>query len=211
MSYQAIPVGYSQMPPQSPSPYPEPNNYPAPQINYAQYSNVEQVHHRGVHQPDANTLYVSTGCCFKIFPIIFLIFGLGLSPACLYADNVIGAIAGTVVGVLFIAISIIMMFIGYYSVYFYLGDNTLTVTKKALCGRKVTLFGPGQLVSIELKHDITYTGRDNLNNYQLDIISVGGATDTVFRVGQNSPLFTYEEIGYFNYVINTHIQTRMRI
>ena len=50
-----------------------------------------------------------------------------------------------------------------------------------------------------------------MHNYQLDITTSDNSVSTVFRVGQNTRLFTLEEIDYFNYVVNFHIQTKMRI
>ena len=50
-----------------------------------------------------------------------------------------------------------------------------------------------------------------MHNYQLDIVTSDNSVSQVFRVGQNSPMFTPEEMDYFNYVINFHIQTKMRI
>ena len=97
-----------------------------------------------------------------------------------------------------------------------MGVNDLTVTKKSLCGRNTTTYGPGELISIELSHYTTHKSgrklktRKTMHNYQLDIVTTSG-NERVFKVAQNSVLFTYEEIGYFNYVLNFHIQTRMRI
>ena len=71
---------------------------------------------------------------------------------------------------------------------------------------------PGELVNIEMTHDITYNnkGRGTFN-YQLNINTANSGTDIAFRVGQSSRLFTMEEIGYFNYVINFHILNNMRV
>ena len=182
-----------------------------PQIDYKKYTNVSQVHHRGIHQPDTNSIYVSTGCCFKIFPIIFLIFGVGFASLIIFVHE-IGGYIGSAMGFLFIFISICMMFKGYYSVYFYMGPNTLTVTKKALCGKSTRVYMAGELVNIEMTHDITYNTKGGaIFNYQLNINSTNSGTDIAFRVGQSSPLFTMEEIGYFNYVINFHILNNMRV
>ena len=41
-----------------------------------------------------------------------------------------------------------MMFRGWHSFYFLLGPNNLTVTKKAVCGRSTTIYGPGEIISI---------------------------------------------------------------
>ena len=105
---------------------------------------------------------------------------------------------------------------GYHSVYFVMGPNNLTVSKKALCGRSTTIYGPGEIISIELRHYTKHkTGRKlktrkTIHHYQLDIFKASG-NEIVFNVGQNGILFTNEEIGYFNYILNFQIQTKMII
>ena len=49
-----------------------------------------------------------------------------------------------------------------------------------------------------------------MHKYQLDITTNDGVNN-VFKVEQNTRLFTQEEMDYFNYVLNFHIQTKMRI
>ena len=169
----------------------------------------DQVHHKGVHQPDANNIYISTGCCFKIMPIIFFIFGAVFSCMFLFAEG-IGGIIGTVFGVIFVLISFCMMCKGYYSVYFTMGPNNLTVTKKALCGRSTRVYLPGELISVELTHDILPTRDGRTFNYQLNINTTNSGTDIAFRVGQSSPIFTMEEIGYFNFKITNFLHGKYR-
>lgn len=211
----------NQIPPQGNNMYPQNQmNYqsiPIPQnpgINYEQISNVNQVNHQNIYQTDSGSLYLSLGCCFKIFPIIFFVLGLGLIPLFTVVKGNNGYIV-TAIGVVFILVSLYMMFRGYYTVYFYMGINDLTVTKKALCGKNTVVYGPGELISIELSHDVTHRRKKgkkrNMHNYQLDIETTNNGVNTVFRVGQSTKLFTDEEIGYFNYIINLHIQTKMRI
>ena len=105
-------------------------------------------------------------------------------------------------GAVFFLCGIYMMFRGYHSVYFLMGPNILTVSKKAVCGRSTTIYGPGEIISIELSHYTTHKSgrkfktRKTMHHYQLDIFKVSG-NERVFKVGQNRVLFTSEEIGYF--------------
>ena len=48
-----------------------------------------------------------------------------------------------------------------------------------------------------------------MHKYILTIVKNNKETEIVFDIGQNKPLFTVEEIGYFNYIINNHIQNKM--
>ena len=234
LAYSNNPINYQnhyQLPITSPGNIPLPMNNMYPQnpmynqqnvipqnaaIDFQHITNVNQIAHINMVQPDVGSLYISLGCCIKIFPIIFLILGLGIIPLFVVVKGNNGYICSAI-GALFVIVSIVMMIKGYHTVFFLMGVNDLTVTKKALCRTETTVYGPGELLSIELSHDITHrTSRKSrrmrkIHNYQLDIVTSDNSVSQVFRVGQSSPMFTPEEIDYFNYVINFHIQTKMRI
>ena len=212
---QIMQPGY---PNQQVSPY---NGYPQtpmpnPQIDYSLIASINQLQHQSIYQEENNTLFITLGTCYKVFPFIFLILGLGMIPVGFLLVKNNNKYIVIALGAIFFLGSIIMMCRGYHSVYFFLGVNDLTVTKKSLCGRNTTIYGPGELISIELSHYTTHKSgrklktRKTMHNYQLDIVTTSG-NERVFKVAQNKVLFTYEEIGYFNYVLNSHIQTRMRI
>lgn len=189
---------------------------PTPQIDYSLIASINQLQHQSIFEAEQNTLFITLGCCYKVFPFIFLIVGLACIPfGFIFVKNnnkyiVIG------LGAVFFICAIIMMFRGYHSVYFLMGPNNLTVSKKAVCGTSTTIYEPGEIISIELSHYTTHKSarksrrRKTMHHYQLDIVTPSG-NERVFKVGQNSVLFTYEEIEYFNYIINFHIQTKMRI
>lgn len=209
-----LPMNNINMYPQNPM-YNQQNVIPQnAAIDFQHITNVNQIAHINMVQPDVGSLYLSLGCCFKVMPIIFLILGLGIIPLFLVVKGNNGYIC-TAIGALFVIASIIMMIKGYHTVFFLMGVNDLTVTKKALCRTDTTVYGPGDLLSIELSHDITHKTnkgrRRTIHNYQLDIVTSDNSVSQVFRVGQSSRMFTPEEIDYFNYVINFHIQTKMRI
>ena len=189
---------------------------PMPQIDYSLIASINQLQHQSIFEEEQNVLFITLGSCYKVFPFIFLIIGAACIPlGIIYVKGtnkyiIIG------LGAVFLLGAIFMVFRGWHSVYFLLGPNNLTVTKKAVCGRSTTIYGPGQIISIELSHYTTYKSgrksrtRKRYNNYQLDITTPSG-NDRVFKVSQRDVLFTYEEMGYFNYAINFHIQTKMAI
>ena len=54
---------------------------------------------------------------------------------------------------------------------------------------------------------------EQLYKYKIDFtLNNNGTTSQVsyFKEANNSQIYTLEEIGYFNYVMNKHIQTKMR-
>ena len=115
---------------------------PMPQIDYSLIASINQLQHQSIFEAEQNTLFITIGTCYKIFPFIFLIIGLACIPfGFIYVKNnnkyiVIG------LGAVFFICAIFMMFRGYHSVYFLMGPNNLTVRKKAVCGRSTTIYGP---------------------------------------------------------------------
>ena len=91
-----------------------------------------------------------------------------------------------------------------------LGPNNLTVIKRATCYKKSTIYKPGELERI----DFTYRKRgehETENYYVLQVITKSGKDDTIFDVGTSLVLFTLDEIEFFSNVVNTHIQTKMKV
>ena len=195
---QICPQGYNQ---------PQQLNQPIQiqEINYANYTNVNQFNSKNIHQIDSNNIYLSLGCCFKIVPIIFFLVGLAAALSA-FAHGFGGYIACGI-GVIFLIISIVWGCKNYYSVYFTMGDSALIMVKKSLLRRKTKVFRFGELHSIELKEIKAKGGR---MHYLLDVTYTNMRTETEFHEQSGVPLFTHEEMGFFNYIINRHIQTKMR-
>ena len=95
------------------------------EINYANYTNVNQVHHEGIHQIDSNNIYLSLGCCFKVIPIItfFIGFAAIFSVFSYHFEGYIACGAG----IIFFITSIVCGCKNYYSVYFTMGNSALTM------------------------------------------------------------------------------------
>ena len=182
------------------------------QYQYQDYQNITQIPHKGIYQTDANTFYISTGCCFKLFPFIFFFAGCGVF-AISFSSNAQNIVIARVFGVIFALIGVFLFFKMYNNIYFIMGPNTLTVMKKALCGKQTKIYNPGELQRIEFNYNFGYNSgsKGRSHNYSLVIVQSDGKTDNIFTIGSSSKVFTTEEIGYFLYYINTHIQTNMRV
>ena len=95
------------------------------------------------------------------------------------------------------------------SINFILGPSYITVEEIG-CYKKVTNYQPGQLLKIEL---ICQPSNYCNSNYLYRIIFKmrnNDAKDKYFlEIYSKNQIYTPEEIGYFNYVMNHHIQTKM--
>ena len=84
--------------------------------------------------------------------------------------------------------------------------------KKALFRKKILIYNPGELLRIELNYVYSLkSGRPEglFHKYSLVIVLTNGKTDNIFTIESGSTVFTNEEIEYFLYYINAHIQTKM--
>ena len=193
--------------------YPQMGGVPQPitQYNnaYQQYTNINQINHKGISQVDENTFYITTGCCFKLFPYIFTLFGLGFIALWIIVDNFIPGIFG----IIFTLLGICMFFNLYNNIYFVMGPNSLTVMKKAACRKKTNIYNAGELQRVEFNYNYSSKSYDSnpTHNYKLVVFPTNGKEDNIFEVGSSSRVFTSEEIEYFLYYINNHIQTKMRV
>ena len=205
--------------------YPQ-NNYPpqaggviiptqsAYNAKYENYKNISQINHKGIYQPDENTFYISTGFCFKLFPFIFAIMGVFFMLVPLMDPKGTGGniYMASAAGVIFFIVGVSLFFLMYNDIYFIMGPNTLTIMKKALCRKKILIYNPGELLRIELNYAYTRRRgrrRSHSHKYSLVIVPKNGKADNIFTIGSSSRFFTNEEIEYFIYFINAHIQTKM--
>ena len=210
---QGIPV--NNYPPQ----IQDPNNaplyvqpvVPVYQTQYQNYTNISEIPHKGVYQIDENTFYISTGCCFKIFPFIFFIVGVGVGAIYIIAHSFWLLIFGSI----FATAGFFMFFKMYNSIYFVMGPNTLTIVKKATCGKQTKIYNPGELARVDFTYDYSYDsssdGGGYMHHYNLIVVPTNASPDTIFSIGSSSRVFTPEEMGFFLYYINIHIQTKMRV
>ena len=186
------------------------NKYIPPVLDtqYQKYSNISQIPHKGISQPKPNTFYVSTGCCLRITAIILFLIGAGLI---VFPFIIKAAFITILPGLFFLLMSLCWCF-GVFNAYFIMGPNNLKVIKKSMLWRKTMIYNPGELLEVNFSHKYSYDYKKRSNNYSygLSVNKSNGKTDFIFSIGSNSVMFTDEEIDYFLYHINTHIQTKMR-
>ena len=188
-------------------------NQPVYKDEYKNYANIRQINHKGIYQTDENTFYISTGCCFKLFPYIFTCVGLFLMSLPITNIGEGNMYIAAIIGIIFFVAGISLFCVMYNNIYFIMGPNTLTVMKKATCRKKATIYNPGEIQRVEFNYEYSYRGSDEgyMHRYNLIIVPTNGKIEHIFNIGSSSRVFTTEEIDYFLYYINTHIQTKMRV
>ena len=194
------------------------NNTPQTEMN--KYKNISEIPHKHIYQTDSNTFYIkiSTDCCLVIFPLLFIFIGIGVFVFyffLLFSGNE-SSIIILVVGVGFIICGIYLSCTLYYSIFFIMEPNSLKIGKKSVCGKKIKIYNIGELERVDFTYKYSleknYEEFDAyVHRYILMIIETKGKTDTILNRGWLNEFYTKEEIDYFLYHINNHIQNNMKM
>ena len=196
------------------------NNYPLqptalnvqkvpPNQLHKSYSLIE---HKGILQTEKNTFYITEGSCDKFIPFMPLIVALFLILFGILNENFVVLI----LALLFIIFSIIGCFTHIHSTFIVLDPTTLTIIKKALCNTKTTIYNTGELEKITFT-ETKVKGRSRSGRrqgpgykYECTLVSKSGSVNLVFNTLAGDRIFTSDEIEYFLYTVNTHIQITTR-
>ena len=192
------------------------NNYPGqtggmfiqpPQnnINYENIKNIGEIPHLLFTQPDDNTFLISSKG-FLITPIImicaslpFFIIPIVVGDPVMYIMFFFASLA--------VLISICSCINTEISIYFILGQNNITVVKNTVCKKKNIFYNSGELLRVECQQNFRKRKKGLRLVYEIVFITTKGP-EKIYGVNSASS-FTPNEIGYFLYVVNKHIQTKM--
>ena len=186
---------------------------PAQPVNndYKNYNNISQIPHKNVFQPDANTFYISIRGCSKVMPFIFAAIGIMFFILITQSNSSDIRNFLVILGVLFMLISLLAFCRMFNYIFFILGPNNLTIKRKAFLGRKTKIYSPGELQRIEFNSYYNHIQSGFIYNYAIVVVPTKGNAETIFSTNTKSAKFTLEEINYFLYFINAHIQAKMRV
>ena len=184
------------------------------QSKYQNYKNISEIPHKGISQIDNNTFSIYIGYFLKIFPSTFFIIGVGFLVICflIWINKNNSHYLFLIVGVIFIFIGLVLFLKNYNTLYFIIGPNTLTITKKSKCREEKKIYNDGELVMVDFHYDYSYDLKNKrfMYHYNLTILPTKGKQYTIFSLVSKEIIFTEEEVKFFSFYINTHIQTKMR-
>ena len=180
-------------------------NQPQNNINYENIKNVGQIPHLLFTQPDDNAFLINSKSIL-IVPVILMCFSL--------VFILIGVFAGepmTYIMIFFASIPIIVSICICInietSIYFIFCPNQIKAIKNHLCRKKDFFYNSGELLRVKFQQNFRKTTKGLRLIYEIVFITTKGA-DKIYGLYSNA-LFTLNEIGYFLYAVNRHIQTKM--
>ena len=221
--YSSHPQNQSGMPILPESQYPPQNSVqtitPIFQLPLVVDQNISQVNHNRISQPSKNVFKILRQKCYIMKLLLFILVGsffafLGFIFFIRDSDGQrVGWVFFIILGSVFTVLGIISFFLTNYKVDIFLGDNNLTVVKKALCcGIKVTKnYQKIDLSGIEFtckKKERYYSrgGPTIVNKYELIFNFKNGQRERILKDEDPSEIYSYEEMefleNYINYYIN---------
>ena len=186
--------------------------------------NISQVKHKRVTQPQKNLFILYTNnfskclfCILMLFASVFVgtsiylfIQMIEITIIVIILDMIPGLI-----GILFMIRPISWLFIPNYSVHIILGDNSITIVKKAICCRKLIsnyqkndLSGSDFTFRIE-KRRLKTKNRSYIHTYHIHELFL------IFKNGQKEEIlhtedcFNDEEMNFLVYYINSYINNKI--
>jgi len=181
--------------------------------SYENVQNLSKITHKRIEQPSTNQYIIPIyGVCEAIcLPLYFFLLGLASIIIGIFFSIFSISDSGSQLGILSIIFFVILTFVSIClscsivrKIIVDLGDNTLTLTKVCLCTNKCKTYMPKELLSIILEPE---RGPKGGRHYYLNIYPVNGKKNGECVGGIDD--MTEEEVEYFNYYINKHIQLRM--
>ena len=163
-----------------------------------------------IYLSDLNTFCISyKEGLDKYYPFLFLCSGIisviiGLLVL-IYSNQNLVIIVFLLLGIIFICFSIIIFYTDYHTIYFIMGENSLTILKKSILGKKERVYNSGEIKKAKFHKTKIETGYI----YELEIISKNKENKNIFFNDYPDEFFKKEEIDNFLCQINTHIETKM--
>ena len=204
---------YNQNTPQSqniviqPIPQCQPNsdiNNPFPNA-----TSIKQIPHLGVSQISKNKFQIKKGgCCYRLcFPIFFILLGFGGSVFGFTGDPSI-----IFYGVFFFSIGLGFMCCRNKTFFFTLGENSLMVeTEPCCCGSSSTVYHPGEIFKIEFSSYFNYDSENQKIYHSYLILFTNKGQISLIDWETSSKLFTDQEMDYLTYIVNNHINKKMKL
>ena len=174
-------------------------NNPFPNI-----TSINQIPHHGVFQIKNNKFKIIRVRCFYrlVFPMIYIITGLATLIGGSFGE--LEMVFLIIFGFGFLSVGLLVLFILNRNFNFILGENNLEVEYENIFCKNSTIYNPGEITKIEFYSDYN----EEYINYHLILQTNDGNVD-LFGFLINIK-FTDEEMKYLTYIINNHINTKMR-
>ena len=170
--------------------------------NNGQQNNLYNFPHKGIFQPNSNTLICKTNCCCNCIGLYIILYGAFFLMVFIPIGIINNMIVMTIVGSSIFAITLVVgIFIFYYKtveVKFIFSYPMIEIITKSMLKTNSMNVHKSEIANIIFEYNQTNSG----TYQQLHILFKNGNQNNYFGFTTNPPCFTKYEIDYFNNEMN---------
>ena len=183
---------------------------PNPQNQYNKTYNL--IEHKGIIQTEPDTFHITRDSDKGSSPCLCFLLGfIGIFISIISIRNEIAiSVFSLTFGLCFILGGLLSSCLPNQNAYITLYPNYIGIIKKKSCYRKKTFVYT--LEDLERIDFINLRENNDENNYYLNVVRKNGNIENICHfISYSRILFTSDEIEYFLYKVNNHIQTNRRV
>ena len=185
-------------------------DYPPPITPYNQAhsykNNLNSIPHKGIFQPDPNTLICKSHCCCKFIGLYVILYGSFFGIVFTLAGLTKHFIVFTIIGLSFFTACLIVGIYLFYSitteVKFIFSDPMLEINVSSVLRKKKRIVNKNEIANIIFEYSTKKKGA----YHSLHIMFNNGIQENYFSCSCNPPCFTKDEIDYFNNEMKNHLE-----
>ena len=167
-------------------------------------NNLYNIPHKGIFQPEPNTLICRANCCYKyigLYPILFgLGFGCAFIPVGIFSKIIVFTIVGSLIFLAALIVGICLLYKINVEIKFVVSYPIIEIINSSMFKSNTKIVNISEIGNIIFEYEASNTKKKSI--YQtLHIIYTNGEKTDYFGFRSSPPCFTKEEVDYFNFEI----------
>ena len=164
-------------------------------------NNLYNIPHKGISQPESNTLICRGNCCYRyvgLYPILFgLGFGCILIPVGIFTKTIVFIIVGSLIFLAALIVGICLLCKINVEIKFVVSYPMIEIINSSMCKNNRKIVNISEIANITFEYEVSNTRKKSI--YQsLHIMYTNGEQTDYFGFRSSPPCFTKEEVDYFN-------------
>ena len=183
-----------------------PNEAPPESVDFNQRfqdgnNNLYNIPHKGIFQPEPNTLICRGNCCYRYVGLYPILFGLGFGcifiPVGIFTKMIVFIIIGSLIFLAALIVGICLLCKINVEIKFVVSYPMIEIINSSICKNNKKIVNISEIANITFEYEVSNTRKKSI--YQsLHIMYTNGEQTDYFGFRSSPPCFTKEEVDYFN-------------
>ena len=183
-----------------------PNEAPPESVDFNQRfqdgnNNLYNIPHKGIFQPEPNTLICRGNCCYRYVGLYPILFGLGFGcifiPVGIFTKMIVFIIIGSLIFLAALIVGICLLCKINVEIKFVVSYPMIEIINSSMCKNNRKIVNISEIANITFEYEVSNTRKKSI--YQsLHIMYTNGEQTDYFGFRSSPPCFTKEEVDYFN-------------